>query len=226
MHSKTSRSKTEDGAPVVEPKKKQNAVWTTKFSEDGKYLAVGGKDGVVRGENSYPRYRKRKLPRADLSRTPAVWEVLSTPEDRATTMQPTSPLDGAFAQDPSSSAPSSGAAPPPTIVTGSGKKKGTPRRRAPACLLPVFASHPVREYIGHDADVLDLSWSKVSKRVIGRRTRRATPTDRILAASSEQLSLVVVDGQDGPTLARLAGRVFVCLSAPRLCHLDCVPSQR
>ncbi|BGP58488.1 hypothetical protein JCM8202v2_006157 [Rhodotorula sphaerocarpa] len=137
MHSKTSRSKTEDGAPVVEPKKKQNAVWTTKFSEDGKYLAVGGKDGVVR-----------------------VWEVLSTPEDRATTMQPTSPLDGAFAQDPSSSAPSSGAAPPPTIVTGSGKKKGTPRRRAPACLLPVFASHPVREYIGHDADVLDLSWSK------------------------------------------------------------------
>lgn len=35
--------------------KKKNAVWSIKFSDDGRYLAVGGKDGVVRGEFSIQR---------------------------------------------------------------------------------------------------------------------------------------------------------------------------
>ena len=50
IHSKTSRGKTEE-TPAAGPsaQRKKNAVWATKFSEDGKYLAVGGKDGVVRG---------------------------------------------------------------------------------------------------------------------------------------------------------------------------------
>jgi WD40 repeat protein len=29
--------------------RKRRAVWAMKFSNDGRYLAVGGKDGVVRG---------------------------------------------------------------------------------------------------------------------------------------------------------------------------------
>lgn len=49
VHSRTSRSKSEEPAASSSAKKKKNAVWATKFSDDGKYLAVGGKDGVVRG---------------------------------------------------------------------------------------------------------------------------------------------------------------------------------
>lgn len=43
--------------PQTQPTgRKKNAVWSTKFSNDGKYLAVGGKDGVVRGALSYPSF--------------------------------------------------------------------------------------------------------------------------------------------------------------------------
>ncbi|KWU45231.1 hypothetical protein RHOSPDRAFT_33176 [Rhodotorula sp. JG-1b] len=147
IHSKTSRGKTEE-TPAAGPsaQRKKNAVWATKFSEDGKYLAVGGKDGVVR-----------------------VWEVLSSPQDRAATLHPTSPLDSAFPHDvpsfgrsASTFAPATRttAAPAVPAATGSGKKRGASRRRAPVCVMPVFGTRPVREFVGHEADVLDLSWSK------------------------------------------------------------------
>ena len=67
------------------------AIWSMKFSHDGRYLATGGQDMVVR-----------------------VWKVLATPDDR----------------------------------------QGVELK------APVFMEKPYREYSGHTADVLDLSWSQ------------------------------------------------------------------
>ncbi|GAA5982767.1 hypothetical protein JCM10908_006777 [Rhodotorula pacifica] len=146
LHSRTSPTKKEEPTSTTSKGKKRNAVWATKFSEDGKYLAVGGKDGIVR-----------------------VWEVLSSPEDRAAAYKPTSPAEAAFPHEPpvydrtsstfthathSTTGAATGAIP------SNGKKKGTPRTRGPACVMPVFGNRPVREFVGHETDVLDLSWSK------------------------------------------------------------------
>ncbi|GAA5854930.1 hypothetical protein JCM9279_000206, partial [Rhodotorula babjevae] len=109
--------------------KKRKAVWAVKFSEDGRFLAVGGKDGVVR-----------------------VWEVLSTPQAREAVLDPSSVPDRAFSPSPES--PTS-VRPAPPASNGKGKKV----KEAPFT-MPVFASRPVHEFKGHEADVLDLSWSK------------------------------------------------------------------
>ncbi|CAG8456049.1 7089_t:CDS:10 [Ambispora gerdemannii] len=82
------------------------AIWTMKFSKDGKFLATGGKDWIVR-----------------------VWAVISSDEEREHFLEGsgTSVYEGQ-----------------------SGSKLGA----------PVFRDKPMYEYVGHQADVLDLSWSK------------------------------------------------------------------
>ncbi|GEM11318.1 WD repeat protein 44 [Rhodotorula toruloides] len=143
------RSGNDDGAKGT---KKKNAIWTIKFSEDGKYLATGGVDGVVR-----------------------VWEVLSTPEAReaalntqtATNADNNASTPGA--PDSPTTARTAGAPATPTSTTAapglrSKKSKSnlaqTQQPKTPVCVLPVFTPKPIRELKGHDADVLDLSWSK------------------------------------------------------------------
>lgn len=104
----------------------------------------------------------------------AVWEVLSTPEEReatlaaASTSQQFDPVPLSTTEAPAGSrmsgvpATPSSPVPPPTPTVGpSGRKKGSSGPREPVCVMPVFASKPVREFKGHEADVLDLSWSKV-----------------------------------------------------------------
>lgn len=52
---------------------------------------------------------------------------------------------------------------PPSPSSGGGKK-GTGlggEKRVPCSTMPVFESKPLHEFRGHEADVLDLSWSKV-----------------------------------------------------------------
>lgn len=83
-----------------------NAIWAMEFSKDGKHLAAGGKDYVVR-----------------------VWQVLSTKEDR---------LSHETEED------------------FAGKEGESVRLNA-----PVFKTKTVKEYGGHEASILDLSWSKV-----------------------------------------------------------------
>ncbi|KKA30290.1 hypothetical protein TD95_003870 [Thielaviopsis punctulata] len=78
------------------------AIWCMEFSQDGRYLAAAGQDGVVR-----------------------VYAVLSQPEDR-------------FNEEDNTPDPSHGE-----------------RLRA-----PVFTSKPVRQFSGHEGEVLDLTWSK------------------------------------------------------------------
>jgi hypothetical protein len=85
----------------------QNPIWATEFSKDGKYLAAGGQDRIVR-----------------------VWSVISTAEERRAQEKDESDLTTPGDQDSRLSA-------------------------------PVFQQKPVREYHGHTATILDLSWSKV-----------------------------------------------------------------
>jgi WD40 repeat protein len=84
----------------------KNPIWAVEFSKDGKYLAAGGQDRVIR-----------------------VWAVISSSEDRRWHEQCES--------DPA--------------VEGESRFLSA----------PVFRQTPYREYHGHDATILDLSWSKV-----------------------------------------------------------------
>ncbi|KAK4051569.1 hypothetical protein OIV83_002709 [Microbotryomycetes sp. JL201] len=158
MHSNQDGQARHSKPSAAGPGRKKNAVWAIKFSEDGRYLAVGGKDGVVR-----------------------VWEVLSTPEDRKKAaeapLDPSAPLTSPTgSQFSAQSAPGAtenpSAAPPAKLAT---KRKMTTESRSsangatatkpgsvkvPCNVLPVFSRKPLHEYRGHSADVLDLSWSK------------------------------------------------------------------
>ncbi|KAF3088300.1 hypothetical protein TWF569_001785 [Orbilia oligospora] len=89
-------------------KHKSGAIWSMKFSKDGKYLAVAGQDKIV-----------------------TVWEVLCSEDDRREHEEEenTQGFDGG--------------------------NSGGVRLNA-----PVFRAEPLREYTGHTADILDLSWSK------------------------------------------------------------------
>ena len=84
-----------------------NPIWATEFSKDGRYMAAGGQDRIVR-----------------------VWAVISTPEER----------------------------------TNHERDEDEPNLAAEAGMhlsAPVFQQKPHREYHGHTATILDLSWSKV-----------------------------------------------------------------
>ncbi|KAK4056393.1 hypothetical protein OIO90_002536 [Microbotryomycetes sp. JL221] len=175
MHShQEEQPKSSKGKSASSGGRKKNAVWAIKFSEDGKYLAVGGKDGVVR-----------------------VWEVLSTPEARQAAIATssasssagpsgtplTSPTGSHFSVQSAasiSSATGVSSTPPSNNSSTFAKRKMTAESRsssinasaaqsigaqtsngkAPCNVMPVFSRQPLREYKGHSADVLDLSWSK------------------------------------------------------------------
>ncbi|SCV74711.1 BQ2448_7740 [Microbotryum intermedium] len=138
----------EPSSGTEKPSKKKNAVWCVEWSGDGRYLAVGGKDGVVR-----------------------VWEVLKTPEERFTAAA-SNGLRGETTQQlkpdqssPPKARPCPSAAKASSQSTSAKKKSSLPRK--PANVMPVFNPVPIREYGGHEADVLDLSWSKVSRQKLG-----------------------------------------------------------
>jgi WD40 repeat protein len=86
----------------------QNPIWALEFSRDGRYLAAGGQDRIVR-----------------------VWAVIANAEDR----QSHGHSDG----------------------DSTTLENETPRNLS----APVFKQKPLREYHGHTATILDLSWSKV-----------------------------------------------------------------
>ncbi|KAK5635952.1 hypothetical protein RRF57_011664 [Xylaria bambusicola] len=78
-------------------------IWAIEFSQDGRYLATGGRDRILR-----------------------VWTVIATEEDRR-----------AYNEEENAST-----------------------EHEERLSAPVFHSKPAREFIGHEGDILDLSWSK------------------------------------------------------------------
>lgn len=67
--------------------KQNRAVWAVKFSNNGKWLAVGGRDGVVRGESKIFRFFACARFDSTFFSYSIVWEVLSTREERETIQQ-------------------------------------------------------------------------------------------------------------------------------------------
>lgn len=110
-------TKVEEPRPGI--KESQTALWALEFSKDGKYLATGGQDKVVR-----------------------VWAVISTSEERE-----------AHEMDEE-------------VHIAYADNTGT-KERHEKLQAPVFRSTTVREYEGHTADVLDISWSKVREKCLG-----------------------------------------------------------
>lgn len=86
-----------------------DATWALEFSKDGRYLAAGGQDRILR-----------------------VWAVISTVEERAEHEREEEAI----------------------LLDASGQ--------AERLNAPVFRSKVCQAYQGHTADILDLSWSKVS----------------------------------------------------------------
>lgn len=84
-----------------------------KFSKDGKYLAAGGQDKIVR-----------------------VWQVIGSADERT-----------AHEEEEDAAGLDHGG----VYTQGTGVRLNA----------PVFKNEPVREYTGHTADILDLSWSRV-----------------------------------------------------------------
>ncbi|KAI1378478.1 WD40 repeat-like protein [Hypoxylon crocopeplum] len=78
-------------------------IWAVEFSRDGRFLATGGRDRVVR-----------------------IWAVIATEEDRK-----------AYEEE-----------------------ENAANNKEQRLSAPVFRANPVRQFVGHTGDILDLSWSK------------------------------------------------------------------
>ncbi|KAI1362204.1 WD40-repeat-containing domain protein [Xylaria arbuscula] len=78
-------------------------IWAIEFSQDGRYLATGGRDRILR-----------------------VWAVIASEEDRKAW----------------------------------GNEENANTENEERLSAPVFRSKPAREFVGHEGDILDLSWSK------------------------------------------------------------------
>ncbi|KAK9462489.1 WD40-repeat-containing domain protein [Lipomyces oligophaga] len=130
-------------ASLTRPAHKRGAIWSLKFSKDGHYLATGGEDRIIR-----------------------VWSVIASPEERAKYDAEEDDLleaffvDGATGLSPSSSSASTSAANSHSHSASHSKQSPYFRPRSKKLHAPVFHPLPYREFIGHTADVLDLSWSK------------------------------------------------------------------
>lgn len=113
----------------------EGSIWTVKFSADGGLLATGGEDRAVR-----------------------VWQVVVVDAGAAAQLPPLAPTDGG----------SLAAAQLSRKVTRSGRgggKSGSGKHALPEHVVvpdSVFslAENPLCVFLGHDDDVLDLSWSK------------------------------------------------------------------
>jgi WD40 repeat protein len=117
-----------------------------KFSVDGRYLAVAGQDAVIRVYKVLDTPEARKQEVTDLvARAEAQLNGNLFPASGGTEGASSTSLPGK-AGNGNASAPSSV------------RSKGAVETPLPS--VPVFASEPVREFVGHTNDCLDLSWSK------------------------------------------------------------------
>ncbi|KAJ9476643.1 WD repeat-containing protein [Pseudozyma hubeiensis] len=113
----------------ISPKRKTYAL---QFSLDGRYLAAAGSDRVVR-----------------------VYEVISSPADRADEIE----LAQMQKAEQGCQRRASSICPPNACAVNRSNTKEDVRAAIPE-LAPVFKSTPIHMFEGHTGDILDLSWSK------------------------------------------------------------------
>lgn len=160
------------------PAPKRRGVWALKFSTDGSHLAAGCQDGVVR-----------------------VWAVVQTEEERQRALLESLGRGGETDDLTTDDLPTVPLAPTQS------SKACAPKRHRQLFHMPVFSQKPCREFKGHTADVLDVSWSKngflLSSSIV-------SPPFKVLACC-EGADGSARAGQDGQAVARkpagLLGRV-------------------
>ena len=124
----------------------EGAIWSIKFSPDGRFLATGGEDRVVR-----------------------VWQVVEadasscSPElSAAMLLQPLAPTDGgSLASTPGLAAQLS-----KKVRRGKSSKHALPDHVVLPETLFALDEKPACVFEGHQDDVLDLSWSRQSPRLL------------------------------------------------------------
>ena len=156
----------------TEQQRGPGAIWALKCSKDGKYLAAGGQDTIVRvwtliglkkpDPDDKDQTRRNRIEMRS-ARSFTVGETDSHRADQ-TTSQPSTSLGGSVSSLDSQCAD-------PTKVA-------------------VYNPHPIHQYKGHQADILDLSWSKVGTSVV----RGDTSLVNGLIGSTEQLSSLFLYG--------------------------------
>ncbi|GMM54686.1 Laf1 protein [Maudiozyma humilis] len=111
------------------------AIWASKFSHDGKYLATAGRDGTVR-----------------------VWKVISSPIER---LELNSSLESSIESHVRRSRIRTNTSSSDTVTGGAGAGGTADLPQESLDLYaPVFHPLPVRVFREHTQDVLDLDWSK------------------------------------------------------------------
>lgn len=121
------------------------AIWTTKFSLDGKYMATGGKDGSVR-----------------------VWKVISSPIERweLNSLDDSLPINLSRNVKNRLNIPASSGSGDMTASMGSenihstNSNKSLDKSDQFNLYAPVFHPNPYRSFKEHLQDVLDMDWSK------------------------------------------------------------------
>ena len=109
------------------------AIWASKFSHDGKYLATAGKDGTIR-----------------------VWKVISSPIER---LEMNTTLESSIESHVRRSRMRFNGSASGSAYSDGALTNGIPQDSLDL-YAPVFHPLPVRVYREHTQDVLDLDWSK------------------------------------------------------------------
>jgi WD40 repeat protein len=151
----------------------EGSIWSIKFSADGRRLASGGEDGVVR-----------------------VWEVVETSAPAGSV-----PQDGSLPPLPTGGTTADGSTPAlskkSTTKAGKTAKDALPEHLVVPDKVFALAEQPLCVLEGHDDDVLDLTWSK-SDQVLARYTRHSLISYKhLLTPLVLGAVAVVVHGQDG-----------------------------
>lgn len=114
-----------------------NAVWVTKFSLDGRYMATGSKDGTV-----------------------CLWKVIGSPAERWE-LDVSQESQNAFkAKSLLVKQQLQGAAPSGSPKEESKSNPGTQKINTTNLYAPVFNPNPHKRFKEHLTDILDMDWSK------------------------------------------------------------------
>lgn len=127
--------------PSLNSEAAPNAIWVTRFSQDGNYMASGGKDGVLR-----------------------LWKVIASPLERwhlDFTEENIQALKNKAILLKQQASPGSAAAPLPNCTGKDTHKNGHSFKTGISNLYaPVFHPTPFSVFKHHTADILDINWSK------------------------------------------------------------------
>ncbi|KAE8255449.1 hypothetical protein A4X13_0g3030 [Tilletia indica] len=146
--------------------KPHKSTWAMRFSVDGRYFAVAGQDCVVRVFEvlSVPEQRQAEVDAALLATGHGLGAggsatSLGSHAGDVNFASGTASTDN-FAMGATAEGEQGRGSVKSSSSSRSARKAAKAQANATNRAIPVFSSKPIREFRGHSADVIDLSWSK------------------------------------------------------------------